>query len=66
MAASFFCLLELDRLRGESTVCEAQQLRQGYKGSIAHAECARLTDAVKIHQVGWGMWRCAASELGYV
>lgn len=50
MAASFFCLLELDRLRGESTVCEAQQLRQGYKGSIAHAECARLTDAVKIHQ----------------
>ena len=55
MAASFFCFLELDRLRGESTVLEAQQLRRGYKGSIAHAECARQEDARKIHQAD-GVW----------
>ena len=49
MAAIFFALLEIDRISGESTVKEAQQLRQGFQGSIQYAECARESDALKIH-----------------
>ena len=49
MAAIFFALMEIDRISGESTVKEAQQLRQGYQGSIQYAECARQSDALKIH-----------------
>eukprot|EP00438_Fugacium_kawagutii_P003976 Skav228318 [mRNA] locus=scaffold3455:2219:3235:+ [translate_table: standard] len=50
MSASFFCLLEIDRLSGKSTMAEAQQLRKGYTGSIQLAECARESDARKIRQ----------------
>ena len=49
MAATFFALMEIDRISGESTVKEAQQLRQGYQGSIQYAECAKESDALKIH-----------------
>ena len=49
MGAIFFALLEIDRISGESTVKEAQQLRQGYQGSIQYAECAKESDALKIH-----------------
>ena len=50
MAASFFFLLEIDRVSGEMTAVEARRLRKGYGGSIKYAECARQSDAVKILQ----------------
>ena len=49
-AAIFFFLLEIDRVSGESTVVEARQLRKGYAGSIQYAQCARQSDAAKIHR----------------
>ena len=50
MSASFFFLLEIDRVSGESTAIEARQLRKGYGGSIKYAECARQSDAEGILQ----------------
>jgi len=50
MCAIFFCLSEVDRISGKNTVKEAQELRKGYQGSIRYADCARRSDASKIHQ----------------
>eukprot|EP00913_Durusdinium_trenchii_P035687 g33392.t1 len=45
-----FEVTRVDRIRGESTAFEARQLRKDYQGSIQYAECARQSDAVKIHE----------------
>ena len=49
-SAIFFCLMEVDRVSGRSTGSEAQQLQQGYEGSIQYAQCAKQSDATKIRQ----------------
>eukprot|EP00434_Breviolum_minutum_P007216 symbB.v1.2.006369.t1/scaffold371.1/size308833/16 len=48
MVASFFCLLEVDRNEGRCNIREAEQLRDGYQGSIQYAECSQSTDAQNI------------------
>ncbi|CAK9086684.1 Uncharacterized protein SCF082_LOCUS41001 [Durusdinium trenchii] len=47
--AFFFLLMEVDRIHGKSSVLEAEQLRQHYKGSILYAECSQQEDAINIH-----------------
>ncbi|CAK9020755.1 Uncharacterized protein SCF082_LOCUS15040 [Durusdinium trenchii] len=48
MSAIFCSLMEVDRISGNSTVVESEQLQKNYKGSIRHAECSEPADAVKI------------------
>eukprot|EP00439_Symbiodinium_sp_Y106_P037702 s4135_g4.t1 len=49
IAASFFYLMEVDRVNGQSRAEEAVQLRRGFRGSIAHATCSKPDDAGRIH-----------------
>ncbi|CAE7208210.1 unnamed protein product [Symbiodinium sp. CCMP2592] len=49
IAASFFYLMEVDRVNGQSRAEEAVQLRRGFRGSIAHATCSEPDDADRIH-----------------
>ena len=49
--ASFFCLMEVDRIKGESRMQEAVHLRRGFVGSIAQATCSRAEDAERIRAV---------------
>ncbi|OLQ11953.1 hypothetical protein AK812_SmicGene4206 [Symbiodinium microadriaticum] len=47
-ALSFFLLLETDRVNAEARAWEAEQLRRGYQGSIAHATCSDAADSARI------------------
>eukprot|EP00438_Fugacium_kawagutii_P000505 Skav217666 [mRNA] locus=scaffold2919:176612:178294:+ [translate_table: standard] len=44
-----FCIMDYDRVRGLSTMFEAEELDRGYKG-IEHAECSEASDAVNIRR----------------
>eukprot|EP00435_Cladocopium_sp_Y103_P056819 s929_g19.t1 len=45
-----FCFMEVDRIQARSTVLEAEELQQGYQGSIEHATCSQETDATSIRR----------------
>ncbi|CAE7198454.1 unnamed protein product [Symbiodinium natans] len=45
---TFFLLLEVDRVNGKARLEEAEQLRHGFQGSIAHATCSEEADAIRI------------------
>ncbi|CAK9020391.1 unnamed protein product [Durusdinium trenchii] len=48
MAASFFCLMEVDRIHFWCNRWEAEQLKRDYRGSIRYAECSQPEDAQRI------------------
>ncbi|CAE7418780.1 unnamed protein product [Symbiodinium sp. CCMP2592] len=47
-AFTFFLLLEADRVNAVARAWEAEQLRRGYQGSIAHATCSEAADSTRI------------------
>ena len=47
-AFTFFLLLEADRVNAVARAWEAEQLRRGYQGSIAHATCSDAADSARI------------------
>lgn len=50
LASVAFCVMEVDRINGRSTISEAEELRQGYEGSIQYAKCSQEADAVSIRR----------------
>eukprot|EP00439_Symbiodinium_sp_Y106_P072987 s686_g13.t1 len=48
VGASFFILLEVDRVNGRTRTQEALQLSRGFRGSIAHAKCSKASDGHRI------------------
>ncbi|CAL1163555.1 unnamed protein product [Cladocopium goreaui] len=51
-----FCVFEVDRINGRSTVSEAEELRQGYEGSILHATCSEAADALAFAEKSETRW----------
>eukprot|EP00435_Cladocopium_sp_Y103_P027285 s2727_g6.t1 len=50
MTSLAFCVMEVDRINARSAVSEAEELRQGYQGSIQYAKCSREEDAASIRR----------------
>ena len=48
MISMVFCVLEIDRVNGKSIMTEAEELQQGYQGSIQYAKCTQEADAARI------------------
>ncbi|CAL1139553.1 unnamed protein product [Cladocopium goreaui] len=50
MTSLAFCVMEVDRINARSAVSEAEELRQGYQGSIQYAKCSQAADAASIRR----------------
>ena len=48
MTSAVFCVMEVDRINSISAVSEAEELRQGYQGSIQYAKCSQKADSESI------------------
>eukprot|EP00435_Cladocopium_sp_Y103_P057812 s529_g20.t1 len=58
MTSLAFCVMEVDRINARSAVSEAEELRQGYQGSIQYAKCSQAADAASIRREIGGQVDC--------